>query len=228
MRKMLIIIGILSVIFFGMIAYRKLAVKNSTTINAGEVAQIQTYIEKIYLWKEVTEEALPTFNDINQASDKWIWEVVKNNLDDYDISLEEANQKVKELFGEKCNKRMPKEGNDSFWYNEETEKYEATGVELDNKQDTFLINNIVKAKQGYQVEIIEYLVDHTNENSVTIENTNEESIGIVENNTGDTKIQEIVKENKNRFIKKKITLKVENEASNSNDNSLVVEKVEKD
>ena len=85
MRKMLIIIGILSVIFFGMIAYRKLAVKNSTTINAGEVAQIQTYIEKIYLWKEVTEEALPTFNDINQASDKWIWEVVKNNLDDYDI-----------------------------------------------------------------------------------------------------------------------------------------------
>ncbi len=25
--------------FFGMIAYRKLAVKNSTTINAGEVAQ---------------------------------------------------------------------------------------------------------------------------------------------------------------------------------------------
>ena len=103
---MLIIIGILSVIFFGMIAYRKLAVKNSTTINAGEVTQIQTYIEKIYLWKEVTEEALPIFNDINQASDKWIWEVVKNNLDDYDISLEEANQKVKELFGEKCNKKQ--------------------------------------------------------------------------------------------------------------------------
>lgn len=228
MRKMLIIIGILSVIFFGMIAYRKLAVKNSTTINAGEVAQIQTYIEKIYLWKEVTDEALPTFNDINQASDKWIWEVVKNNLDDYDISLEEANQKVKELFGEKCNKQMPKEGNDSFWYNEETEKYEATGVELDNKQDTFLINNIAKTKEGYQVEIIEYLINHMNESNITVENTNEESIGIVENNTGDTKIQEIVKENKNRFIKKKITLKVENEDSNSNDNSLVVEKVEKD
>ena len=228
MRKMLIIIGILLVIFFGMIAYRKLAVKNSTTINAGEVAQIQTYIEKIYLWKEVTEEALPTFNDINQASDKWIWEVVKNNLDDYDISLEEANQKVKELFGEKCNKQMQKEGNDSFWYNEETEKYEATGVELDNKQDTFLINNIAKTKEGYQVEIIEYLINHMNESNITVENTNEESIGIVENNTGDTKIQEMVKENKNRFIKKKITLKVENEASNSNDNSLVVEKVEKD
>ena len=88
MRKMLIIIGILSIIFFGMIAYRKLEVKNSTTVNAGEVTQIQSYIEKIYLWKEVTKEALPTFSDINQANDKWIWEVVKNNLDDYEISLE--------------------------------------------------------------------------------------------------------------------------------------------
>ena len=137
-------------------------------------------------------------------------------------------EKVKELFGKECNKQMPKDGNDSFWYNEETEKYEATGVELDNKQDTFLINNIAKTKEGYQVEIIEYLINHMNESNITVENTNEESIGIVENNTGDTKIQEIVKENKNRFIKKKITLKVENEASNSNDNSLVVEKVEKD
>lgn len=223
MRKMLIIIGILSIIFFGMIAYRKLEVKNSTTVNAGEVTQIQSYIEKIYLWKEVTKEALPTFSDINQANDKWIWEVVKNNLDDYEISLEEANEKVKELFGKECNKQMPKEGNSSFIYNEESGKYEATGVELDNKQDTFLINNITKTKDGYQVEIIEYLINHMNENNITIENTNEESLGTVGNSANDTKIQDIVKQNKGRFTKKRITLKKESES----ENSLVVEKVEK-
>ena len=223
MRKMLIIIGILSIIFFGMIAYRKLEVKNSTTVNAGEVTQIQSYIEKIYLWKEVTKEALPTFSDINQANDKWIWEVVKNNLDDYEISLEEANEKVKELFGKECNKQMPKDWNSSFIYNEESGKYEATGVELDNKQDTFLINNITKTKDGYQVEIIEYLINHMNENNITIENTNEESLGTVGNSANDTKIQDIVKQNKSRFTKKKITLKKESES----ENSLVVEKVEK-
>ena len=223
MRKMLIIIGILSIIFFGMIAYRKLEVKNSTTVNAGEVTQIQSYIEKIYLWKEVTKEALTTFSDINQANDKWIWEVVKNNLDDYEISLEEANEKVKELFGKECNKQMPKEGNSSFIYNEESGKYEATGVELDNKQDTFLINNITKTKDGYQVEIIEYLINHMNENNITIENTNEESLGTVGNSANDTKIQDIVKQNKGRFTKKRITLKKESES----ENSLVVEKVEK-
>lgn len=223
MRKMLIIIGILSIIFFGMIAYRKLEVKNSTTVNAGEVTQIQSYIEKIYLWKEVTKEALPTFSDINQANDKWIWEVVKNNLDDYEISLEEANKKVEELFGKECNKQMPKEGNSSFIYNEESGKYEATGVELDNKQDAFLINNITKTKDGYQVEIIEYLINHMNENNITVENTNEESLGTVGNSANDTKIQDIVKQNKSRFTKKKITLKKESES----ENSLVVEKVEK-
>lgn len=223
MRKMLIIIGILSIIFFGMIVYRKLEAKNSTTVNAGEVTQIQSYIEKIYLWKEVTKEALPTFSDINQANDKWIWEVVKNNLDDYEISLEEANKKVKELFGKECNKQMPKEGNSSFIYNEESGKYEATGVELDNKQDTFLINNITKTKDGYQVEIIEYLINHMNENNITVENANEESLGTVGNSANDTKIQDIVKQNKSRFTKKKITLKKESES----ENSLVVEKVEK-
>lgn len=223
MRKMLIIIGILSIIFFGMIAYRKLEVKNSTTVNAGEVTQIQSYIEKIYLWKEETKEALPTFSDINQANDKWIWEVVKNNLDDYEISLEEANEKVKELFGKECNKQMPKEGNSSFIYNEESVKYEATGVELDNKQDTFLINNITKTKDGYQVEIIEYLINHMNENNIIVENTNEESLGTVGNSANDAKIQDIVKQNKSRFTKKKITLKKESES----ENSLVVEKVEK-
>lgn len=223
MRKMLIIIGILSIIFFGMIAYRKLEVKNSTTVNAGEVTQIQSYIEKIYLWKEETKEALPTFSDINQANDKWIWEVVKNNLDDYEISLEEANEKVKELFGKECNKQMPKEGNSSFIYNEESVKYEATGVELDNKQDTFLINNITKTKDGYQVEIIEYLINYMNENNIIVENTNEESLGTVGNSANDAKIQDIVKQNKSRFAKKRITLKKESES----ENSLVVEKVEK-
>ena len=143
LKKLVVIICILLAIFIGMYINQRNQI-SSAKITAEEVDNIEVYITNIYMWKEVTGEALPKFQDINDAPDKWIWEVVKNNLDDYDISLEEANQKVKELFGEKCNKQMPKEGNDSFWYNEETEKYEATGVELDNKQDTFLINNIAE------------------------------------------------------------------------------------
>ena len=86
-----------------------------------------------------------------------------------------------------------------------------------------MINNITKTKDGYQVEIIEYLINHMNENNITVENTNEESLGTVGNSANDTKIQDIVKQNKSRFTKKKITLKKESES----ENSLVVEKVEK-
>lgn len=39
----------------------------------------------------------------------------------------------------------------------------ATNVELDTENDKFLINNIQKTKQGYEVEILEYLEDYSNE-----------------------------------------------------------------
>lgn len=222
MRKMLITIGILLTIFVGMVIHKVTVVKKEQSqVSAGDVEKIQEYIEKIYLWKEVTNEALPVFDDINQADSKWIWEVVKNNLDDYSISYDDANKKVKELFGQECNVQLPKEGNDSFVYNEKTEKYDATNVELDNKQDSFLIDDITKTDDGFCVGIIEYLVNHENENNEIIENTNEEKIETVEiSNDSDLKIHEIVKNNKDKFSKKTIYLKNEN-------NSLVVTKVTK-
>lgn len=98
-------------------------------------------------------------------------------------------------------------------------KYEATEVELDQKQDTFLINEITKTKDNYKVEILEYLVDYTNENNIAIKNINEELIGTIGNSNNNTEIQEMVKKHKDRFTKKNITLKKE-------DNKLIVQKVE--
>ena len=39
------------------------------------------YISKIYMWKEITGDALPKFDNINDAPDVWTWEVVKKDLD---------------------------------------------------------------------------------------------------------------------------------------------------
>ena len=121
---------------------------------------------------------------------------------------------------EKFNKQFQKEGNESFIYNSETNKYTATEVELDQEEDSFLLENIVKTESGYEVEILEYLEDYSNEESVVIKNTNEEEIGRVGIDDSETKVQEIVKNNKDRFIKKKIYIKNEN-------NNLVIERVEK-
>ena len=84
MKKLLIIIVVLAIIFIGMLVYRSNGV-NKVQVNINEINNIEEYIGKIYMWKEVTGEALPSFNSINDANETWIWEVVKKNLEEMDI-----------------------------------------------------------------------------------------------------------------------------------------------
>ena len=223
MKKLIVIICVLLVIFIGMVIYRKQEIQGKN-INAEEVEQIQSYISQVYMWKEVADEALPVFEDINNAPDIWIWEVVKKNLDEYEITYEQIMEKAKELFGKNFTKEYPKEGTEYIQYDEETQKYYAIGMGLDEDEDLFLMNTIKKVQNGYEVEIIEYLEDYSNYNEV-IENMNEEEINqeeinydihikntegkiisTVRNTENESKKLEIVKENIDRFTKKVITL----------------------
>ena len=222
MKKMIIIIIILIIIFSGMLLNKNIAKKNNVTID--EINKIEEYINKIYCWREVTGEAMPKFEDINNAPDIWIWEVVKKNLDEYEITYEQIMEKAKELFGKNFTKEYPKEGTEYIQYDEETQKYYAIGMGLDEDEDLFLMNTIKKVQNGYEVEIIEYLEDYSNYNEV-IENMNEEEINqeeinydihikntegkiisTVRNTENESKKLEIVKENIDQFTKKVITL----------------------
>ena len=217
MKKMLIIIVILLIIFVGMYMYK--TNKNQNTVTINEVQKIEEYISKIYMWQEVTEEALPKFGNINEAPDLWLWEVVKKNLDDYDVSYDEIEQKAKEIFGDKFTKQFPHEGTEYIQYNEETQKYIATGVGLDTLEDSFLIKTINKTKSGYEVEIVEYLEDY--ENSMNVKDENEvydifikdlehNIVATIKSDEGETKSIEVVKENVDKFTTKKITLEKDN------------------
>lgn len=226
MRKMIVAIVILLIIFVGMIIYRNMAISSNNQVSVQEIEQIQTYITKIYMWKEVTAEALPTFENINEASDMWTWEVVKKNLEDYELSYEQIQEKAKELFGPDFTKEFPREGTENFTYDEETDKYYATGMGLDQEEDCFLLNQINKTDAGYEVEIVEYLEDYSQENienldieegventsmqnfQIIIRNLNDEEIGKVEENQ-ESSSQDIVKNNLDKFTKKIVTLKKE-------------------
>ena len=220
MKKLLIIIVLLIIIFTGMYIYTN-DKRNNQNVTIDEINKIEDYIEKIYMWKEVSQEALPCFEDINQASELWIWKVVEKNIDEYDeIKYEQISSKAKEIFGEELKKEMPKEGNEYFMYDQEEDKYYTNGIILDEKDDNFLLNKIQKIKDGYEVEIVEYIEDYSkNEEQVVIENTNEEEIQITSIDENETNRTQIVKDNIDRFTQKKITLKKENE-------NLVVKKVE--
>ena len=171
------------------------------------------------MWKEVTGNALPDFEDINQADEKWVWEVIKQNMEAYQVTAEEIQAKGKEIFGEEFAKIVPVQTNESFIYDETTNTYTATEITLDEKEDSFLLNTITKNEEGYSVEVIEYLADYSEENSVIIKNLNEEEIGRVGVDDSVTNMQEIVKQYADRFTKKELTIKQEGE-------NLIIKKVE--
>ena len=218
---MLVIIVILAMILVSMIIYKNIAINKNKSVNVQEVEQIEEYISKIYMWKEITKEALPTFENINNANELWVWEVIKKNLETYETTYEEIQQKGKELFGEKFERQIPKEGNDSFYYDKESNKYLATEIVLDEEEDSFLLKDIEKEGEKYKVKIIEYIEDYSEENKVIIRNLKEEEIGRVSTTDSETKIKEIVKNNKERFSQKNIEIKKEKD-------NLVIEKVNKE
>lgn len=221
MKKMLVIIVILAMILVSMIIYKNIAINKNKSVNVQEVEQIEEYISKIYMWKEITKEALPTFENINNANELWVWEVIKKNLETYETTYEEIQQKGKELFGKKFERQIPKEGNDSFYYDKESNKYLATEIVLDEEEDSFLLKDIEKEGEKYKVKIIEYIEDYSEENKVIIRNLKEEEIGRVSTTDSETKIKEIVKNNKERFSQKNIEIKKEKD-------NLVIEKVNKE
>ena len=222
MKKLIVIIIILAIILGGMLLYKN-GVMNSKNISIQEIEKIEDYIEQIYMWKEVTGEALPCFEEINQANERWIWEVVKKNLEEYEVPLLQIQEKAKEIFGENFNKQFPREGTQYLTFHEESNLYYAIGIDLDQQADSFLLNKIEKTKQGYEVEIIEYLEDYSmipkgeEKNDTIIRNLKEEQIGRV-NSSNTEEETELVKRNIERFSKKKIILRLENE-------KLYVEKV---
>ena len=213
MKKLVAIICVLLVIFIGM--YINKTKSSQKIVTASEVEKVEEYISKIYMWKEVTEEALPEFNNINEAPDLQTWEVVKKNLEDYELTYEEIQQKATELFGKQFTKQFPKEGTEYIQYDEQTDKYITSGIGLDSLDDSFLIKNINKNKNEYDVEIVEYLEDYSNSAGVEdedevydiyIKNLNQDTIATIKSNEGETKAIETVKENIDKFTTKTIKL----------------------
>ena len=218
MKKLIVIIIILLVIFVGMYIYRqnRIVSNQSAEVSVDEINQIETYLQKIYMWREITGDALPIFDNINNAPDVWVWEVVKKNLEEYELTYQQLQDKTKEIFGEELQKEFPKEGYEYMEYNEETDTYYAIGSGLDNQEDVFLLDKIQKQDNGYTVQIVEYLEDYSEgyettdaEYNIQIKNLNDETIGEVNSTESETNIQQFVKDNIDKFTKKEVNLKTD-------------------
>lgn len=216
MKKLIVIIVILLMIFIGMYIQKqnKIEVSKNSEITVDEINQIETYLQKIYMWREVTGEALPVFNNINEAPDIWLWEAVKKNLEEYELSYQQLQDKVNELFGNDLEKKFPVEGYEYMEYNEQNDTYYAVGIGLDNQEDLFLLDTIQKHNDDYSIQIVEYLEDYSegyeaidDNYNIQIKNLNDTTIGEVKSTEAEANIQQFVKDNINEFTKKEVNLK---------------------
>ena len=222
MKKMIVTIIILFIIFISMVIYRNMEKENELKVD--EINKIEEYIGKIYGWKEITNEALPEFDDINNAEEKWIWNSIRENLSDFEVEYDQIENKIKDLYGTNLKKQYPKEGTEFIKYDEENKKYRINEILLDAVKDSYLLNKIDKNNNGYTVEIIEYLVDYTNEDDgkIIIKDLNEKIIKeLTTEEATESNIKKIIKDNIDAFNKKKITLEKENE-------NIIIKKVEKE
>ena len=225
MKKFVVIIIILVIIFIGMIVYKNMTIETNN-ISIQEIEKIENYINKIYIEKEIVGESLPSFEEINNANERWIWEVVKKNTEDDKITYEQLQESAKSIFGEEFTNEFPKEGTEYLIYNQEENMYQSIETEVDEQGALFLLNKIEKTGNGYEVEIIEYLEDYSPmlkeepENYVIIRNLKEEEISRTNSSSEDEEL-DIVKRNIEKFSKKKVWIETK-------DNKLYVKKVEKE
>lgn len=222
MKKLIAIIIVLIIILVGIVAYKKVAIATQE-IKIEEVEKIESYLGQIYMWQEITKEALPAFEDINQADETWLWEVVKKNVEEYELTSEKIETKAKEIFGEKFTKKFPKEGTMYLVPDEENQIYYATGTGLDQEEDLFLLNKIEKTKTGYEVEIVEYLEDYSQieeQGLIIVRDIEGKEIGRV-SSSEEEKTKQLAKDNSDKLSKKRVILQEDK-------GKLVVEKVEKE
>ena len=182
-------------------------IEKKSEVKIDEVNQIEEYMKKIYGWKEVTNEALPEFDDINNADEKWIWGTVRENIDDYEIEYNKIEETIKELYGKEFKKQYPKEGTEFISYDSESQKYQIKEINLDAMKDSYLLNTIEKNSDGYTIEIIEYLIDYTDSENgkIFIKNLNNENIyELKEDQVVESNLKKLIKQDISKFSKKKI------------------------
>ena len=89
--KLLIVVILLCLIS---ILIYKFAFNKETKSKSQDFTDLKKYIYDIYGKNFI----IPEFDDINNAPDLWTWEVVKNNLENYESTYEEIMQ-MKNGFG---------------------------------------------------------------------------------------------------------------------------------
>lgn len=104
MKRFIVIIAILLIVFIGMLLNRNLAIKTNNNISVEEIEKIENYVSKIYLEKEAG--TLFLLNNIEKTEEGYKIEIVEYMVD-YSLMLKEEPENtiiVRNLEGEEISR----------------------------------------------------------------------------------------------------------------------------
>ncbi len=139
--------------------------KQEEIVDANDSIEINEYINKIYSYYE---SKMPEFTNINSAEDKWVWSVAllnystKYKILKYEISYNDVVETAKDLFGPNLTKKLAKTDMDIAEYYEDKDSFGIIGRGGPIIVPRYVISNIKKIDNGFEVKIIEYSKDISN------------------------------------------------------------------
>lgn len=161
--KLIVLIIILLIITCIMYYY---AFINHSTSKQTDYSNIEKYIKDIY----GTTFLIPEFDNINDATEDWLWENVnqyvwnhdddyhEKNEQEYGYTYEDISKIVNHLYGSNLKKKFP-EGAVSMRYNSYRNLYGPTSFGITNYYD-YKIENITQENTNYIVSLYDYTISN--------------------------------------------------------------------
>lgn len=130
------------------------------TIN--ESSRISNYIDKIYSYYE---KNIPEFTNINLAEDDWVWSIAlfncQSSTSGNPISYKDIEKSAADLFGKDFTKKLSKSDMKIASYSSYIDAFTVIGRGGPVFVPKYVISDISKTENGFEVKILEYLEDNS-------------------------------------------------------------------
>lgn len=175
----------------------------------------EKYLKDIFIQNEnsFNSIALPEFQNINDAPEEWIWNVLYNNLEDEEnkYTYEQIQEKLIKLFSSEIKNKFPKEGIDGLIEkNKENDLYYKVELKNNNtKKYGYCIKSLTQEDTMYKIYIIEYTLICDEETYTLIDKDGNEVNNYEYKNGIEYEIENEISQNEYNLIKKEIAIKIE-------------------
>lgn len=224
MKKDKIIYIIIIVLILGFVIYKKFIevpghiagqIAIEDLISQVHYEDAQKHLEDIFIENENSFNVipLPEFQNINEAPEEWIWNVLYNNLENEEnkYTYEQIQEKLTNLFSSEIENKFPKEGiKGVIEKSKENNLYCKIDLKNNNsKKHAYCIKTLTQEDTRYKIYIIEYTL-LCDEITYTLIDKDGKELKKYDYYDGiEEEIKEEISQNEYNLIQKEVVIKID-------------------